>query len=154
MPLGSWPLPEDVARDVLRSVIRILGSSRRYPGTFFRYPSDNAPVAVKAYLKVVAQGRCEEDLLIERVSQTMASVAPQWLLNTSPVKSTLRLVSPLDSETVDLHQLRARPSAHLGWRLLCDRVQLVEARGEGPRSGRERLLLVVGRPASSSPSCA
>ena len=96
VPLGSWPLPEDVARDVLRSVVRILGSSRRYPGTFFRYPTDTPPVAVKAYLKAVAYGRCEEDQLIERVSQTMATVAPQWLLNTSPVKSTLRLVSPMD----------------------------------------------------------
>jgi DEAD/DEAH box helicase domain-containing protein len=94
VPLGDWPIPNGVARDVLRSVIRILGSSRRYPGTYFRYPSDNVPVAVKEYLKVVAQGRCDDTRLIECVSQTMASVAPQWILNTSPVKSNLRLVSP------------------------------------------------------------
>lgn len=92
--LGSWPLPEGVARDVLRSVVRILGASRRYPGTFYRYPSDNMPKAVKDYAKVVALGRCDEEHLINSIGQTMAKVAPDWILVTSPVKSTLRLVSP------------------------------------------------------------
>ncbi|MDQ4130877.1 MAG: hypothetical protein M3133_07815, partial [Actinomycetota bacterium] len=30
--VGGWPLPEDVARQVVRGIVRILGTSRRYPG--------------------------------------------------------------------------------------------------------------------------
>ena len=96
--LDNWPLPEDLSRQVLRSVIRILGSRRRYNGTWYSNPIIDAPKAVKDYLTVVAEGYCNPDDLIESVSDTMlASVAPNWLLNNNPVESCLQFVSPADS---------------------------------------------------------
>lgn len=90
---SSWPLDESTAREVLRSVVRILGTSRRYQGTWFRYETSSTPRAVKDYLKAVAEGRCDADHLIEQVSSTMtSSVAPGWILQTSPIAGALRLV--------------------------------------------------------------
>jgi DEAD/DEAH box helicase domain-containing protein len=94
--LSGWPLDEAAARQALRSVLRILGASRRYQGTWFRYESANMPKAVKDYLKVVAEGRCDEDQLIDQVTATMTgSIAPGWILQTNPSTSGLRMVSPM-----------------------------------------------------------
>ena len=93
--LSGWPLDEAVAREALRSVIRILGASRRYQGTWFRYETANMPKAVKDYLKVVAEGRCDEEQLIDQVAATLTgSIAPGWILQTNPSTSGLRMVSP------------------------------------------------------------
>jgi DEAD/DEAH box helicase domain-containing protein len=93
--LSSWPVEEAVARQVLRSVVRILGASNRYQGSKFRYPADNPPRNVLAYLKAVAIGRCDEQDLIEQVSSTLiAATAPGWILTTNPVESMLRVVRP------------------------------------------------------------
>lgn len=95
--LSAWPLDESVAREVLRSVIRILGASRRYQGTWFRYETDAAPRAVKHYLKVVAEGRCDEKQLLDQVTNTIiGTLAPGWILQTNPVTSGLRLLCPTD----------------------------------------------------------
>jgi DEAD/DEAH box helicase domain-containing protein len=98
-PAGSrvsdWPLPDSVAWDVLRSVVRILGTSRRYPGSWYRQPISTMPKAVKDYLKVVATGRCDETELVEQVSNTIAAgVASGWILETRKGTSSLRIVSP------------------------------------------------------------
>lgn len=95
--LSSWPIDEEAARQVLRSVVRILGSTRRYPGTYFRFPSETMPKDVKAYLKVVAEGRCDEERLVDAVSATLVgSIAPGWILGIAPVTSQLRFVQPPD----------------------------------------------------------
>lgn len=97
--LAAWPLPAEASRDVLRSVIRILGMSRRYPGTWYRFPSDNLPKTVKDYLKAVAASRCDESELFEAASETMMSgIAPLWILDTHPGTSRLRVVGPADSK--------------------------------------------------------
>jgi DEAD/DEAH box helicase domain-containing protein len=93
--VSSWPIEEHLAREVLRSVVRILGTTRRYPGTYFRYPSESIPRDVKAYLKVVAEGRCDEEQLIDAVTSTVAGpIAPQWILDISALGSQLRLLEP------------------------------------------------------------
>lgn len=96
--LAGWPLPTEQARDVLRSVIRILGSSRRYPGTWFRYPTESPPKAVSDYLKAVAAGQCDEADLLGQVTSTVAAgIAPGWILDTNQGTSSLRVVSPSGS---------------------------------------------------------
>jgi DEAD/DEAH box helicase domain-containing protein len=95
--LSAWPLDENVARQVSRSVVRILGISRRYQGTWYRYPSESAPKAVRDYLTAVAAGRCDEEHLIEQVAACLTgTVAPGWILQTNPITSALRLVYPSD----------------------------------------------------------
>lgn len=96
--LSQWPLDTATARQVLRSVVRILGTSSRYQGSRYQYTSEAAPKIVKDYLSAVAIGRCDEDDLIDRVSDTLVrAIAPGWVLTTSPVESTLRIVSPTSS---------------------------------------------------------
>jgi DEAD/DEAH box helicase domain-containing protein len=114
--LSSWPLEPDVARQALRSVVRILGASYRYQGSKFRYPSDNPPKNVRDYLKAVASGQCDEDELVEQVATTFNSaIAPGWILTSNPVESTLRVV---------------RPSSVLRWVCLnCARVHLHPSAG-------------------------
>ena len=93
--LSSWPLDEQRARETLRSVVRILGVGRRYQGTSYRYPTENAPRNVKEYLKAVAAGRCDEQDLIAEASATLtATIAPGWILTTALTDSTLRVVRP------------------------------------------------------------
>ena len=73
--------------------MRILGLSRRYEGSYFRYPAEHPPRNVSDYLKAVASGRCDEQDLIDQVSSTFANgIAPGWILNTSPVDSMLRII--------------------------------------------------------------
>lgn len=94
--LSLWPIEEAIATQVLRSVVRILGATRRYQGTWFRYPREDAPKDVKDYLEAVAAGRCDEQRLLDAVSSTVTgSIAPGWILQTNPVTSPLRLVRPL-----------------------------------------------------------
>ena len=92
---SSWPLDDQTATQVVRSVTRILGASGRYDGSYYRYPNSNPPKNVKDYLAAVAAGRCDENTLIDHVSTTFgASIAPGWILTTNPVRSALRVVSP------------------------------------------------------------
>lgn len=95
---AAWPLDNETASQVVRSVTRILGASGRYDGNYYRHPSTNPPRNVKDYLVAVAAGRCDEDTLIDQVSTTFtASIAPGWILATNPLRTTLRVISPNSS---------------------------------------------------------
>jgi DEAD/DEAH box helicase domain-containing protein len=129
--LSSWPLEEMVAREALRSVVRILGVSNRYQGSRFRYPADNVPKNVKNYLKAVAAvGRCDEDELIEQVSSTFtSSIAPGWLLVTNPIDSALRIVRPGSNTRwvcTNCARVHLHPSAGVCSAPGCDSRQLEE----------------------------
>jgi len=91
---SSWPIDAETARQVLRSVTRILGTNCRYNGSFYS-GSDCPPTAVRDYLRAVAVGRCNEKDLIDQVALTFRSgIAPGWILATCPGKSTLQVVRP------------------------------------------------------------
>ena len=66
--VAGWPLDAETSTEVLRSVTRILGTSKRFAGGPIHYRSANVPTAVAAYLKKVAKGRCDEETLIDSVS--------------------------------------------------------------------------------------
>jgi DEAD/DEAH box helicase domain-containing protein len=88
----GWPIPRDVAREVVRSLIRILGTNRRYAGG---YIGSSAPKAVKDYLKAVADLHFvdQDDLLESTISSvTEAGIAPDWVLDTTSADSRLELV--------------------------------------------------------------
>ena len=94
--LSNWPLPLDIAREAACSVVRLLGTARRFRGSY-QTESESAPAAVKKYLKVVAEGQCDADDLLDAVSQSFVTdVAPGWILDTSFAGSKLRLVVPND----------------------------------------------------------
>jgi DEAD/DEAH box helicase domain-containing protein len=136
--LSSWPIDEQLARQVLQSVVRILGSTRRYPGTYFRYPSDTTPRDVKAYLKVVAEGRCDEERLIDAVSATLVgSIAPGWILGIAPVTSQLRLVEPSGKsrwKCKNCSRVHLHPSAGVCSATGCNSRQLAEVEGDSSSS--------------------
>lgn len=94
--LTSWPLDVERSRQVLRSVTRILGLSGRYQwNQRFRDWSDNPPRNVKSYLKAVAARHCDEQDLIDAVTDTMtASIAPGWILVTNPATAPLQVARP------------------------------------------------------------
>ena len=92
---ASWPVDDATATQVVRSVTRILGTSNRYDGNYYRQATVNPPKNVKDYLIAVSAGRCDEDTLIDCVSTTFTNgVAPGWILTTNPVQSSLRVVRP------------------------------------------------------------
>src|SRR5262249_7269607 len=87
----------ELAAQVLRSVIRILGTSRRYQGNDARRETDNTPRNVQSYLKAVAAGRCDEGDLIEAVAGSLTStIAPKWDLRIKGVDSPLKIVETID----------------------------------------------------------
>ena len=95
---ASWPIDHHTAREVVRSVTRILGTMGRYDGSSYRYPSDSLPRNIKTFLISVATGRCDEEELIAHVSALfLSSIAPGWILVTNPVRSPLRIVGPTSS---------------------------------------------------------
>lgn len=129
--LSRWPVPDDIAHQVLCSTIRILGITRRYQGSYFRYPTDSMPVVVKDYLKAVAAGRCDEEALMERVHEAITpQIAPGWILQTTAATSQLRLKLPADGS----HWVCEN----------CARVHLHEAAGVcvSPRCNSRRLSRV------------
>lgn len=135
---SSWPLDQETATQVLRSVTRILGTSSRFDGSWTRYPTDNVPAAIKSYVKAVAAGRCDEDTLIDHVEATFnRTIAPHWMLATNPVTSTLRVVSP----TTDLRwvcpncaRVHLHPSANVCSATGCNTRGLIEQRVEADES--------------------
>jgi DEAD/DEAH box helicase domain-containing protein len=137
--LSSWPLEPTTAREVLRSVIRILGASRRYQGTWFRHETDTAPRAVKQYLKVVSEGRCDEEQLIDQVASTMTgTIAPGWLLQTNPVTSGLRLLCPADRRRwvcENCARVHLHSSAGVCSATACNARKLTETEADPQRDG-------------------
>lgn len=90
--LNHWPLPIEVASEAFRSIIRILGTARRYVGGD---PSSGMPRVVKGYLKAVAElhGVDVDDLYnAAESSLNQAGLAPQWVLATTAADSRLELV--------------------------------------------------------------
>lgn len=94
--LSSWPLDAERSRQVLRSVVRILGLSGRYQGNQrFRNWSAKPPQNVKSYLKAVAARHCDEQNLIGAVTDTItATIAPGWILETNPATAPLQVTRP------------------------------------------------------------
>jgi len=92
--LTNWPLPEDVAFEVVCSVIRVLGIAGRFPGNDRDHVAidDSRPRAVTSYVTKVASGRCDAEELLARVDDTFrTSIAPGWMLATSPHSQQLRI---------------------------------------------------------------
>jgi len=96
---SSWPLDRETSRQVLRSVTRILGTTRRYDGSFYS-PNERPPQNVQAYLNAVAekQRNCDREGLVEQVARTFTSgIAPGWILATRPGSSSLQVTRPSSS---------------------------------------------------------
>lgn len=92
--VAGFPLDIDASKQVLSSVVRILGTGRRYRNSF-RYPQDSPPKAVEEYLSAVATGQCDEEALQASVSAALTDgIAASWILDTSRSTSVLRLVVP------------------------------------------------------------
>lgn len=98
MPTTGWPLKAEVAQQAIRGVIRILGTTRRYPGG---NASSGMPSAVKQYLSAVAErhGSEAQDVLdAATTSICRAGVAPDWSLSTVSADSLLELTLPDSTE--------------------------------------------------------
>jgi DEAD/DEAH box helicase domain-containing protein len=94
--LSHWPIPERAAREAIRSMIRILGTTRRFPGG---YPSTTLPRAASAYLRAVGElYDVEHDELIRAAESDLnqAGVAPGWTLSTVAADSKLEFVQPTE----------------------------------------------------------
>lgn len=129
--VSMWPVDEATAHQIVRSVIRILGTSYRYQGDRFIYEADKAPKKVREYLKAVATGRCDESALLDSVTHTLtAAIAPKWILTTNPVDSTLRVVCPSSAarwQCPNCSRLHLHPSADVCSASGCNRRGLIEA---------------------------
>jgi DEAD/DEAH box helicase domain-containing protein len=92
-PTTGWPLTGSTSREALRSVLRILGIARRFPGG---NPSTGMPKAVKAYLTAVADRHgVDPQELIDAAASAVDrdGVAPGWSLATTSASSRLELVA-------------------------------------------------------------
>jgi DEAD/DEAH box helicase domain-containing protein len=93
--IAGMPLPTAIASEVVRSVIRILGYSRRFAGG--SWGSGGMPKSVTTYLKAVAerQGIDQEELAAALASiLDRQGIAPEWTLDTVSAASRLRFVLP------------------------------------------------------------
>lgn len=79
--LSSSPLSTALSREVLRSVVRILGGAKRIPFSS-REPQQGIPQVVAGYVKQVANRHSidSEDLLEWLTAEAEAGFAPGWLL--------------------------------------------------------------------------
>lgn len=111
----GWPLPDDASREVVRSVLRILGISRRFPGgSDWVDAAPKAPREVRNYVEAVARARSVDPLeLAEAVERTVTApgVAPGWVLDTVGAASLLEIVD-VPSEHRWVCQLCARIHLH------------------------------------------
>ncbi|WP_433494729.1 DEAD/DEAH box helicase [Micromonospora sp. CA-248089] len=85
---------EDVALQILRSVIRILGIQGRYAGNKYFTPAFDMPGSVKGYLKAVAKehGLAGSGILETWVSREISGrVAPEWGLRVDSVEAPFLL---------------------------------------------------------------
>ena len=96
--LDSVPLSDEHSAQVVRAVIRILGTSRRFPGG---YPSSGMPVAVRSYLRRVSDVHGLDPVdLQDAISGVVEQpgIAPEWNLSTVGVDSRLELIVPEKAE--------------------------------------------------------
>ena len=112
--LAGWPIPPTLASEVVRSIIRILGTSRRYAGG---NSSTGMPDAVKKYLRAVAelQGVDPADLS-DAVEGALdqPGVAPEWMLSSASADSKLEARRGDQRRPMDLLTLRASTPSPLG----------------------------------------
>jgi DEAD/DEAH box helicase domain-containing protein len=93
--LDAIPLDGDARLDVVRSVIRILGLSRRYKGARGRTATPTMPRPVKQYLEAVAEAHSvNTDLLKASVTKVLESTGAidEWLISTQGLESPLSIV--------------------------------------------------------------
>lgn len=93
----DWPLTDDISRQVLASVLRILGIAHRFPeGSEWVKDQDKMPTEVLDYLTGVAKRHgIDEDDLASRVTSTVTApdIAPGWVLATTTVNTSLEIVA-------------------------------------------------------------
>ena len=91
----GWPVSEEIATEIVRSVVRILGLTARYDSSY-KHQVISAPPAVKSYIKAVASKHSvSEELLLECVESAVTTeAAPKWILRTSQGARQLRLAPP------------------------------------------------------------
>lgn len=131
--LSGWPISAEPAAQVIRAVLRILGTARRYAGG---NPSSGMPRAVRAYLSAVADrlGADRQDLYDALEGAVVRpGIAPDWVLDTASADSELRLVMASTLERWPCPQ--------------CSRVHLHPAAGVCTATG-------CARPLASEPSLA
>ena len=90
-------IEKDIWSQILRSAVRILGLSKRYPGAGWYTASSAAPSKLKKYLGAVAKKQgCDQDELISKVSDALSvrAVIIDWNLNTDIASSPLLFVQP------------------------------------------------------------
>lgn len=100
-PLKS-PLPQEVSREVLASVVRSLGIRGRWIGSGAN-PLASAPRAVSGYLSAVAKLHGTDPLVLaEWVASALRAtkIADEWLLNLNSLGLPLRLVPCADEHWV------------------------------------------------------
>lgn len=101
--LADAPIEKDLARQVMSSVIRILGIKGRRSGSkFFVAPMDGVPKAIKDYLKKVQDKTgAGADSLVEWVHYALVvgDYAPGWILNSSSTTLPVSIRKP--NENVD-----------------------------------------------------
>jgi DEAD/DEAH box helicase domain-containing protein len=91
----SWPVPAEIALEIRRSALRVLGSARRFPGG---YDATSAPPkALTAYLRAVALAHhSSETALVAALQAELVGagvVSNQWLINTDRPDVALEVVS-------------------------------------------------------------
>jgi DEAD/DEAH box helicase domain-containing protein len=96
-PISTWPLSTETSHEALRSVLRILGIGRRFPGgSQWSDSAGRMPRAVRDYLTAVA-GRhvVNPQEIISAAETTIAreGVAPSWTLATTSAVSQLEIVA-------------------------------------------------------------
>lgn len=94
---STAPLPEQEAKDVLRSCVRILGIAGLYDGSDRGYPSERCPAKVKRYLEGVAARHGVSDInsLVLWVTRALtdSGVMARWLLRLDSLEMPLILIA-------------------------------------------------------------
>ena len=131
---GSAPFDEAFAQQVLNSVVRILGTMGRYAGSRHRgiAPKSKMPAPVHRYLKKVEEkhGFDSVENLVDFVSAECgkAGVAPDWILTTSSMSTSLAVHSagPRQWRCERCQFIHLHPSAGVCANRRCKSVILVE----------------------------
>lgn len=96
---SASPLPPEESREVLRSVVRILGGAKRIPFSH-REPQPGVPQVVSGYAKAVAiRHSIEPEHLLEWLSsEAETGVAPGWLLSVNKSEPPFEFVPQSDEK--------------------------------------------------------
>ena len=150
---GSSPIPSHLAAEVVRAVIRILGTARRYAGG---NPSSGMPRAVREYLEAVAnlQGVNPTDLFdFAETALDQSGVAPGWVLATASADSRLEARRRDERRPMELSALLSRASPPRGRRMHRYWLQSTPRREPDTSPRCDGLLRLASIATSSSTSC-